>query len=277
MTFKDTKTRRLSIGWTERSRLGGFLLFGGSLCCWLSAQTAISSTGSTATSAISSNYVNPTSLPSPVRGYLLALGNRIQTPGNERTTLLGSSTDQKGTESAQLIWQVPGEIRFVRTNEPTVIYDPSAGLVNASSITPADADILESLFDDAAESFIYGFSQGSANRFFGSRFRTDTGTTPNYQGPWYDIYNRAATAKAQPGSPSRQKLYYFDSQTRLLAKTLYILPNSINVSTEFSNWIQSGGQAFPGRIVRTENGSTVFSFTVSQASAGTALNDGLFP
>src|SRR5713226_6884205 len=40
------------------------------------------------------SYVSRTMVPSQVGEYLLALGDRIQKPGKERSTLAGTSTDQ---------------------------------------------------------------------------------------------------------------------------------------------------------------------------------------
>src|SRR5207245_1603940 len=125
-----------------------------------------------------SPYIAHTSVPSNVREYLLALGDRIQEAGKERLTLAGSITDgQNKVTAAKLVWEVPGRLRFDRIGGPaaSLIFDDSSGLLNASSVSQSDLGILESLLNDSAEAFIYGFSQGHAHRFVGGRFRTDGG------------------------------------------------------------------------------------------------------
>lgn len=228
------------------------------------------------------SYVGQGLVPSQVREHLLALGDRIQKPGKERSTLSGVFTDKNGTGPAQLVWEVPGRLRFDRSTTPSnpLIFDDVTGLVNGAGVAQSDLDILESIFDDSTEMFLYGFVQGHAHRFLGGRFRTDDGKKPNYNGPLYDIYETVARVRVVAGSPLRQKLYYFDSQTKLLTKTRYALlrgSTNISVSTEYDKWKTSGGQAFPGQIVRTENGVPVFKFDINSAAAGPPANDGLFP
>jgi len=233
-------------------------------------------TPSTQPAVTRTNFVNIAAVPSPVRAFIQAFGDRILKAGNERTTLVGTYTDAKGSTPATLTWQVPGELRFDRTGAASLIY--AAGTVqNAASISSADLNVLESLLDDSAESFFYGFMRGDAHRLIGRRYRADDGTTPNYQGPWYDIYIRSASALAQSGAPLRQSFCFFDSQTKLLAKVQYDLPNSTKVLTEFTNWITTNGQSFPGQIVRKENDAVVFTFKITGAVASPAVTDGVFP
>lgn len=225
-----------------------------------------------------SAYLDPASVPAPARGYLLALGNRLQVIGKERTILVGAFADATGSNPAQVIWQAPGWVRFDQTNKPPLAYDDVVGLQNAGSLSASDTDVLESLLDDSPQSFLYGFRRSTAYRFLGSRFRTDDGKTPNYQGPWYDIYAVLGPALAKPGAPPREKFYYFDSVTGLLWKTVYVLPGGVRVSTEYTNWTRSASDdPFPGQIVRKENGSAIFTFTVTSAAVAPEAHDGVFP
>lgn len=227
----------------------------------------------------SATYLDPGRVSAPARPFFIALGDRLWRPGKERVTLSGTYTDQSGTGQGRYVWQLPGLARFDRANQPNtpVIVDDQTGLVNVSSTSQSDADIMESLSDDCAECFFYGFARGAALRFLGGRFRADDGSTPNYQGPWHDIYESFAPSKAQAGAVVRRKLYYFDSTTGLLTKVQYETASAAKVSTEFSNWQVQAGQALPGKIVRQENGKPVFTFTVVGVSVGPSTADGLFP
>jgi len=223
------------------------------------------------------NFINVTLVPSPVRAFLQAFGNRLQGPGMERTVLTGTFTDVSGSTTAQITWQVPGQIRFDRANQPTkaLIYNPSTGLVNPT-ISQSDAKILESLLDDSPQTFLYGFKRGIAHQYLGGQFRADDGTTPNFKGPWYAIYIATGPVASQANSPTRSKYFQFDTTTGLLAKVQYASSDSINVETDYEKWIATGGQAFPGQIVRKENGAVVFTFTTTAANAGAAVNDKVF-
>jgi hypothetical protein len=213
---------------------------------------------------------------------MFALGNRLQKVGNERVTLIGRHTANGTTVPAQLTWEVPGKLRYDRNgpSSSSLVYDNVAGLINASAVSVVDVDLLESLVTDAQESFLYGFLSGQPHRFLGARFRADDGKTPNYQGPWSDIYEAMVRIDFAPGAPVRPKLYYFDSKSKLLTKTVYILQrgtSKVTVSTEYSGWSTKNGQTTPGQIVRKENGAAVFTFDVTTAAVGPTVHDGLFP
>src|SRR5258708_7723749 len=63
----------------------------------------------TPSAAAPPTYVVPARVPSDVREFLIALGDRIQKPGKERLTLIGKHTDKAGVvAAAQLTWEVPG-------------------------------------------------------------------------------------------------------------------------------------------------------------------------
>ena len=229
------------------------------------------------------SYVSPTLVPSNVREFLLALGDRIQKPGKERLVLVGSYTDSKiSAKPAKLIWEAPGRLLFDRTGAgaPSLVVDDKTGVSNASALSNSDLGVLESLLDDSPEAFLYGFTRGHAHRFLGGRFRTDNGKTPNYSGPWYDIYESVAPVQSLSGAPLRQKIFVFDGINKLLVRTSYLVlqgGTKIGVSTEFGKWVVNGGQATPGQIVRKENGVAVFTFDVSAASVVATVNDGTFP
>jgi len=225
----------------------------------------------TGTPTDAKQFVQSPTVPSPVRGYLAAFGDRIQTPGKERSILRGTYTSKNGSGQAQLIWEVPGNVRFDRSDQPgkALIFTKAAGLASSStSRAQADADILESLMDDAAESFFYGFQRAVAHRFLGAGFGADDGSRD-------DIYESHGPVRAQPGRPSRLKHYYFDSRTKLLDKTHYLI-SDVDVTTEFNKWTTINGQSFPGQIVRKENGSPIFTFTVDSAAVGPSVNDNTF-
>jgi hypothetical protein len=242
----------------------------------VSAQTAPGPTQTGSALAAASTYLNSSHLPSTAKAYLSALGSRLQTPGQERETLVGTYSDSTGSTAAQLVWEAPGNLRFDRTNRPghPLIYNTTGGLVGPPA-SAADSNLLESLLDDAAECFLYTFQTKYAHRFLGGLFRTDSGKSGAYQGPWYEVFETTGNVHAQPGSILRTKLYHFDSATKLLVKTVYSTGNT-RVTTYFNNWTTAAGQRFPGKIVRSENGTQVASFSISTGGVGPAANDGLF-
>jgi hypothetical protein len=246
----------------------------------LVAQTVTMGASATADSeslAGSANYISPSRLPSPTRKYVAGFGKRLQTPGYERTVLDGTYTDNNGTVAATLTWQLPRNLQFKRSGSgPSLTYSATNGLLNSASVSAGDVKILESLLDDTAEAFFYGFGANRAYRLLGQRFRSDDGTTPNFHGPWYDVYEVTGPVNAQPTVPPRWKCYYFNSDTGLLAMTQYADDAGRQVTTRFSNWTSVNGESYPQQIVRFENGTPVFTFNVTSAVIGAAVSDGLF-
>jgi hypothetical protein len=176
-----------------------------------------------------------------------------------------------------LIWQAPGHLRFDRYDQPgkSLVYNAATDVARGVSLAGEDAGILESLLDDSAESFFYGFQRGVPHRLLGLGFRTDDGKTPGYKGPWLDIYVAAGSTNSQSGKPANPKLYYFDASSGLLMRTQYSEAGGQDVVTEFS-WQTVNGQAFPIRIVRKVSGQDVFTFTVTGTAVSAAVNDSAF-
>jgi len=226
-------------------------------------------------------YLIQSSLHSLAREFLVALGDRLQVSGKERLTLVGQYIAGSSTVPAQLTWEAPGNFRFDRTGSgfTALVYNTSSGVINPSSISSSDQNVMESLLDDSPESFLYGFFGGNVNRLLGGRFRTDNGKTRNYTGPWNDIYETTEPVKALNRSLTRRKFYCFDSQTKLMTRAAYQLstgPSGTVISTQYSNWTTQNGEAIVGQIVRTTGGSVTFTFKVNSATVSPAAADGTF-
>src|SRR5262245_4543162 len=60
------------------------------------------------------NYIAPSRLWSPLRGVLSALGDRLEKPGKERLTIIGSLTRRNAASSApfRLITELPNRMRL---------------------------------------------------------------------------------------------------------------------------------------------------------------------
>jgi hypothetical protein len=161
-----------------------------------------------------------------------------------------------------------------------LIFLAQNGMQNAAAVAQENLDLMESLSEDTAEAFLYGFTgKGAGYRLLGARFCTDATLSIDCKGQLYDIYETLGPSLVASKSV-RRKLYYFDGRTRLLAKTQYNVRRGstpVSVSTEFSNWAGQAGQAFPGQIVRKENGTAVFTLSISKAAVGPLVQDALFP
>jgi hypothetical protein len=249
------------------------------LLCMTWAERGSGQTSATTATVPSGAYISARAISTQARWVLGALGQRLQQPGSERVIYQGIYTDSIGATPAKLVWQLPGYLLLTLTNRGKTYYvDPVAGVQNSSALSAAEVNMLESFGNDSPEAFLYSVAGQGAVRFAGGRFRIDNGKTPNYSGPWYDVFQSVTPVLIQ-GKTVRRKFYYFDGQSKLFLKSQYMLQGSAGalVSTEYANWTATQGYATPGQIVRKENGNVVFTLTVQSAAIGPQQNDGTFP
>jgi hypothetical protein len=222
-------------------------------------------------------YVNRRLLSPRLALHLNALGNRLEIPGKERLTATGilhiAADSQPHPISATL--EFPDRIRVVIQNgsQSRVI------TADGREETAADElDLIETLAYDSAEHFFSAQMQGYATRFLGTRFRTDDGSSPDYNGPYFDIYKIADRLKAS-GQERPAKLYYFNSDTLLLERVTYVINrdgSEVSVETKLSDWRGEDSQKVPRRIERLENGKPVFVFEIRSAQLSRRVDDGMF-
>lgn len=210
---------------------------------------------------------------------LVALGNRLEKPGQERLALVGTlrvaGTAQSREFAATL--EFPDRLRLVvgGPQNRVITFD---GQQTKGTPAADDLDLIETLNYDSAEHFFAAQMQGNAMRFLGARFRTDDGSTPDYDGPYFDVYKIADQVKASE-QERPAKLYYFNSDTLLLERVTYVISrggSEISVETKLSDWRGTEGQQVARRIERFENGKSVFVLTIRSAGLGRRADDGIF-
>ncbi|HKG61412.1 MAG TPA: hypothetical protein VKB05_16750 [Pyrinomonadaceae bacterium] len=208
---------------------------------------------------------------------LNALGNRLEKAGQERLALVGTwrvaGTAQPREFAATL--EFPDRLRLTVAGPQNRVITFDGQQTNG---TADDLDLIETLAYDSAEHFFAAQMQGNAMRFLGARFRTDDGSSPDYDGPYFDIYKIADQIKAS-GEERAAKLYYFNSDTLLLERVTYDINrggSEISVETKLSDWRLVEDQQVARRIERFENGKSVFALTIRLASLGRRADDGIF-
>ena len=222
-------------------------------------------------------YVNRARLSPKLNMHLSALGNRLEKPGKERLTITGelrSSSDSQAREIAATL-EFPDKLRLDIQNRRRITFDKQEIKGQA---TADDLDLVESLTYDSAEHFFNAQMQGNAMRFLGPRFRTDNGTNPDYNGPYFDVYKIADRIDAS-GEERPAKLYYFNSDTLLLERVIYVINRNgseINIETRLSDWRVEEGQKLARRIERLENGASVFVLNIRSVQFSRRAEDGIF-
>jgi hypothetical protein len=227
------------------------------------------------------SYVRRAQLSPRLAQNLRALGNRLEQPGQEQLALAGmwrvAGVTQPREFAATL--EFPDRLRMTVNGPQSRIITFDGQQTKATSISAAnELDLIETVVYDSAEHFFATQMQGKATHFLGARFRTDDGSTSDYDGPYFDIYKIADQIKAS-GEERAAKLYYFNSDTLLLERVTYVINrggSEINVETKLSDWRTVDSQQVARRIERFENGKSVFVLMIRSAGLGGRADDGLF-
>lgn len=227
---------------------------------------------------ITTAYVNRGRLSPRLALHLSALGNRLERPGKERVSLAGVLRFAADSQEREILatLEFPDRLRLVVQNgqqSHLSTFDGRQAKGDAGAL-----DLIETLAYDSAEHFFAAQMQGNAMRFLGSRFRTDDGSSPDYNGPYFDIYKIADQIKPS-GQERAAKLYYFNSDTLLLERVTYVINRNgaeVNVETKLGDWRVEEGQKVARRIERLENGKSVFVLNIRSAQFSRRADDGIF-
>ena len=142
-------------------------------------------------------------------------------------------------------------------------------------MTDDDADEVESLLLDFPERLFVGQASGNQMLQLGSRFRTDDGSTPNYKGPYYDIYEMAESINISANPPAANereltnKRYYINSDTHLIERIVYERRRGnrvTNVEIKLDDWRTVEKQQVPFSVTRLEEGKHALQFKVNTAA-----------
>jgi len=217
-----------------------------------------------------------------------ALGNRFEKTGSERVVMLGTLThpNNGGTPiPIRLFLERPGRVRLEQMltgrTQVTLFDDKDGRPVSRDGEAPTQQEQseIETLAFDTVDRFLLSRMDGQALRFIGSKFRIDDGKTPNYTGPYYDVYQVvdqlgvAGTIRVQP------KFFLINSKTQLLELIRYENSsdsNGIRIEIRLENWQRVSNQLIPAKITRLENGTPAMQIQITNATFGPSLPDGIF-
>jgi hypothetical protein len=229
-------------------------------------------------------YVWPGNLSPKLIWNLKAIGDRLEKAGRERLTVTGtlSRGADSQTEDVTAILEFPDRLRLTRQrgNQTRVFtFDGEQVKAGGNPLDEAERDLMETLVYGSAEHFFSTQVQGMATRFLGSRFRLDDGSSPDYGGPYYDVYKVGDQVRTAAERSERLKLYYFNSETLLLERVVYEINrngSTIKVEERLGDWAREQGQQVARRIERFENDESVFVLTIGAAHLSARADDGVF-
>lgn len=214
-------------------------------------------------------------IPNVLYFQVKALGNKFMEEGKERTVFGGVLIDAAGNEKPVRISVQKGRrVKLEGFNgEGSVLAFDGVASKNADS--RSDRAFLETYLYDSVEGMFEALQTDASFRLLGLGFGPDPEKNPDYDGPRYDIFDFTIPNKLDAAKSARNRLYYFDSKTHLLHRTVYrdhsVSPNII-VETRFTVWGEIDGSAYPARVERFENGKRVFTFVATGIESGPGVD-----
>jgi hypothetical protein len=216
-------------------------------------------------------------LPPSMGNFLQAMGNRMTTPTTAQVMFAGTTTDQNGSRAAQIVVQSPGYISYREGTTKSITFNGSQLAANSGTPSASDERIAESLMAHIPDTVFLQVATGGGLRRVGSHFRADASNSKTYTGPYWTLfafspYNRQGLTR---GQALQQELFVCVDESTGLIDEIRVAVNTGSsqrsvIQTQFSGWNQQGGQWYPAKIVRLENGTQTLSFTVTQAATGIA-------
>jgi hypothetical protein len=229
------------------------------------------------------SYVQRARLQPQLRDTLKVLGDRLERPGKERLTLVGTLRRQNNPQAIpfRLLLELPRRMRLEEQGAQARVigFDGSESWAVGATLSEAERGTIETLVFDSVEGFFFGQMQGFAMRALGTRFRLDDGTTPNYRGPFYDIYQVSDRIGSSSTARVQSKLFYFNSRTLLLERVSYQIERNsspVKVEVQISGWQNANAQRIQTSITRLENGAPVLTLAIASAAISQRQNDGIF-
>lgn len=213
-------------------------------------------------------------IPSSCKSFAVAVGQRLQKPGKERTTAAGSLTLVNGavqqTSAVQIIWQYPQKIRIEGAG-PTIVFDASKGVAGRPA-TQSMSDLLDVLVNDTVDGMIALSNQGGAVRFLGGGYK-EKGAPAS--APAYDLV-QVRFADGLRTAVTTSKAYWYTAATKLLARVTYLSDAGAPVQVTVGSWQTVQGEMFPFLVERRENGVLTLRLTLANVASSAAVQDGAF-
>lgn len=213
-------------------------------------------------------------IPSELKPYAIAPGQRIHRRGKERVSVSGTIFYHKnGLEKSgpvRIMWQHPMKMRFDQGGVP-LIYNRNAAATRGGGDSKA-ADMIQMLLEDSVEGLFALQEKRISRRFLGSGFKLEGATESD---PGMDVVLLEYADTFGEKRPIL-KSYWFDSCTKLLGVVAYTSSSGSLIHVVIDDWRDVSGEKIPFRIERWENGKPTIRLAFSSATVAAATNDGIF-
>ena len=212
--------------------------------------------------------------PMELKPYVLALGQRLQTPGKERIAALGTITyfgkDLPQTEAVRITWQFPLKVRLDQNGTRLEFDSNNPGQPKRHGQKLVDA--IETLIDDSVEGLFALQKDRICRRYLGSGFKLEGAKESD---PGMDVILLTYADNVRNKQPIL-KSYWFDSGTKLLGVVAYTSASGAATHVVIDDWRDVAGEKFPFRIERWEDNKLMMRLILDSAVFMAGAKDGTF-
>jgi hypothetical protein len=210
-------------------------------------------------------------MPSELKPYAIALGQRLQKPGKERITALGKisypgDTPQQA-EPVRITWQYPLKMRLDRGGNSLTLdrNNPEHPALEDAKTSKT----VQTLLEDSTEGLFAMQKKGVSRRFMGSGFSLEGASASD---PSIDIVVISYADVFQRREPIL-KSYWFNSRTKLLGVVTYTSPAGVLTHVVIDDWREVEGEMIPFRIERWENNKLAMRLHLDSATVSAGTED----
>jgi hypothetical protein len=213
-------------------------------------------------------------IPSELKPYAIAPGQRLQKAGKERIAVEGTVTyfseDPPQTESVRITWQFPLKIRLDQ-NGSRLAFDGDNPMQAMPAARKA-VDTIRTLLEDSVEGFFALQKKRLSRRYLGSGFKLEGAKNSD---PGMDVVLMTFPDNFRGKAPTL-KSYWFDSSTKLLGVVAYTSSSGAVLHIVIDDWREVAGEKFPFRIERWEDNKLTMRLILESAAFTAGANDGTF-
>ena len=199
------------------------------------------------------------------------LGNRFTSSRQSSSTIAGILTTGGVEQNVNITRrQTPGgedvAIRLAGQPDTLVWNDLEGAKATASRVSEAQQTLIERVALDNPDQFVLAQLRGASYYTIARDVRADTSGSENYTGQLWDIVridepqNQAARSLS-----SNSRLYYINSQTRLIDKIVSEIKGE-TIEANIVQWTDRSGEKFPSHIVWKRGNETVQEFRLTSVS-----------
>ncbi|MCI0391523.1 MAG: hypothetical protein MOB07_22500 [Acidobacteria bacterium] len=197
------------------------------------------------------------------------LGQRFLAPGREVSTLIGTLNLGADRQTVRIVRSQDDDDERLTIalggGPPSLTWGGVDGAKSGGALpTGALRALIERLALDSPDQFVMAQLRGASYHTVARDVRpAEAGGSADYTGPRWDLVRVAEPSRLTQNRPqSLWRLYYINSSTGLIDKVIS-QEQGLTITSEFSGWVNQGGETVPIRTIWKLNSQTVMELNLT--------------